>query len=90
MYCIQVHTHVYIYVLYTGTYICIYIMYIYIMYIYIMYIYLMYIYICISLYIIYIYAQVSPGKGSALQLPGFAKDAPDGFRGDRISDAGAL
>ena len=39
---------------------------------------------------IYIYAQVSPGKGSALQLPGFAKDAPDGFRGDRISDAGAL
>ena len=49
----------------------------------------MYIYICISLSI-YIYAQVSPGKGSALQLPGFAKDAPDGFRGDRISDAGAL
>ena len=39
---------------------------------------------------IYIYAQESPGKGSALQLPGFAKDAPDGFRGDRISDAGAL
>ena len=28
-------------------------------------------------------------KGSALELPGFAKDAPDGFRGDRLADAGA-
>ena len=44
-------------------------------------------YIYINVCIIYI--QVSPGKGSALQLPGFAKDAPDGFRGDRIPDAGA-
>ena len=59
------------------------------MYIYNVYIYIMYIYIYVSLSL-YIYAQVSPGKGSALQLPGFAKDAPDGFRGDRISDAGAL
>ena len=49
----------------------------------------MYVYKYIYMYVLYIYIQVSPGKGSALQLPGFAKDAPDGFRGDRIPDAGA-